>query len=171
MGANILDILTKEGRALARRILTGDVPLGERIFEFAVSRPNGRQAYLEISGRKLFVKNRFAGFQVAARDVTEQKELRELLVKAERLAAIGQVGIAMRHEINNPLTTVIGNTELLLDRFEGGERGEGELKKRLELILGNALRISEIVKRMQEIKQDKTVEYLKGVKMTDLTKE
>ena len=168
IGASIFDILTEEGRALARRILAGEVPLGERIFEFAVNRPNGRQAYLEISGRKLVVKNRAAGFQFAARDVTEQKELRELLVKAERLAAIGQVGIAMRHEINNPLTTVIGNTELLLDRFEGGE---GDLKKRLELILSNALRISEIVKRMQEIKQDKTVEYLKGVKMTDLTKE
>ncbi len=167
-GTNFLDLLNEEGRALARRILAGEVPLGERIFEFAVSRPNGRQAYLEISGRRLIVKKRAAGFQFAARDVTEQKELRELLVKAERLAAIGQVGIAMRHEINNPLTTVIGNTELLLDRLEGGE---GELKKRLDLILSNALRISEIVKRMQEIKQDKTVEYLKGVKMTDLTKE
>jgi two-component system NtrC family sensor kinase len=168
IGMSILDILTEEGRALARRILAGEVPLGERIFEFAVSRLNGRQAYLEISGRRLVVKNLTAGFQFAARDVTEKKELRDLLVKAERLAAIGQVGIAMRHEINNPLTTVIGNTELLLDRFEGGE---GELKKRLELILSNALRISEIVKRMQEIRRDKTVEYLKGVKMTDLTKE
>lgn len=112
--------------------------------------------------------NKPVGMQFAARDVTEQKGLRALLVKAERLAAIGQVGIAMRHEINNPLTTIIGNTELLLDRLEGAE---GELKKRLEVVLDNALRISEIVKRLQGIRQDKTIEYLKGVKMTDLTKE
>jgi len=49
------------------------------------------------------VKNRFAGIPGRRADETEQKELRELLVKAERLAAIGQGRIAMRHEINNPL--------------------------------------------------------------------
>jgi PAS domain S-box-containing protein len=168
IGTSVLGLLTDEGRELVRRILVGEVPLGERFFEFTVSRPGGRPAILEISGRKLAGKDRTAGFQFAARDVTEQKNLRELLVKAERLAAIGQVGIAMRHEINNPLTTVIGNIELLLDRLSGSE---GDLKKRLELVLKNTLRISEIVKRMQEIKQDKTVEYLKGVRMTDLTKE
>ncbi len=50
--------------------------------------------------------------------MTERKNLRELLVKAERLGAIGQVGVAVRHEINNPLTTVIGNIELLIERYE-----------------------------------------------------
>ena len=168
IGSSFIDLLNEEDGALARRILAGTVPLGERIFELAVKRPDGKQAILEVSGRQLVLHYRTTGFQFAARDVTEQKELRELLVKAERLAAIGQIGIAMRHEINNPLTTVIGNTELLMDRIEGEG---GDMKKRLELILNNALRISEIVKRMQELKSDKTVEYRKGVKMTDLGKE
>lgn len=168
IGSSLLDLLTDEGKALARRILAGGVPLGERVFEFEVARPGGAQAFLEISGRSILIKGRTAGFQFAARDVTEQKELRELLVKAERLAAIGQVGIAMRHEINNPLTTIIGNTELLLDRVA---EQEGDLKKRLELVLDNALRIAEIVKRLQDIKQERVVDYRKGVKMTDLTKD
>jgi len=30
------------------------------------------------------------------------------LVRAERLAAIGEIGLAIRHEINNPLGTIIG---------------------------------------------------------------
>jgi signal transduction histidine kinase len=71
----------------------------------------------------------------------------------------------MRHEINNPLTTVIGNAELLLERYE--EAGS-DLKKRLELILENAVRIAEILKRLQDIKRVRTVEYVEGVKMTDL---
>jgi two-component system NtrC family sensor kinase len=104
------------------------------------------------------------GFQMAARDVTEQKSLRELLLQAERLSAIGQIGIAVRHEINNPLTTVIGNAELLLERPEA----DGDLRKRLELILDNALRIAEIVKRLQEIKKERTIDYVRGTKMTDL---
>jgi len=168
IGKSVFGILTDEGKALAKGILSGAVPMSDRIFEFEAKRPDGTLAPLEISGRSIFLMNKPVGLQFAARDVTEQKGLRALLVKAERLAAIGQVGIAMRHEINNPLTTIIGNTELLLDRIEGTE---GELKKRLEIVLDNALRISEIVKRLQEIKKDKTVEYLKGVIMTDLTKE
>jgi two-component system NtrC family sensor kinase len=168
IGKSIFDVMTDEGRAMAKRILSGEIPMGDRIFEFEAKRSDGTFAPLEIGGRSILLMNKPVGLQLAARDVTEQKGLREQLVKAERLAAIGQVGITMRHEINNPLTTIIGNTELLLDRLEGSE---GELKKRLEVVLDNALRISEIVKRLQGMKQDKTIEYLKGVKMTDLTKE
>lgn len=168
IGMNVLEILTDEGRALASRILRGLEPLEEKIFEFEVRKDDGSRAFLEISGRSIYWMNKPVGFQVAGRDVTEQKNLRELLVKAERLAAIGQVGIAMRHEINNPLTTIIGNIELLLDRLGGAEDDE-ETKRRLEMALDNALRISEIMKRLQALKEERTIEYLKGVKMTDLT--
>ena len=88
-----------------------------------------------------------------------------MLVKAERVGAIGQVGVAVRHEINNPLTTVIGNIELLMERYEDKDK---ELVARLETILNNALRIAETVKRLEGIKKETTVDYLKGVKMTDL---
>jgi two-component system NtrC family sensor kinase len=135
------------------------------MIEFEVVKKDGSHAFIEVSARKMFRGRQSAGFQVSARDVTERKNLRELLVKAERLGAIGQVGIAVRHEINNPLTTVIGNTELLIERYENTDP---DLKARLDMILNNALRIAEIVKRLEGIKQDKVVEYLKGVTMTDL---
>lgn len=165
IGMNFLDLLTDEGRALLRKILTGGEPLADRMHEVEVPRSNGRTSFLEISGRSLFQMNKPAGFHIAARDVTEQKGLRELVVQAERLAAIGQLVVTVRHEINNPLTTVIGNVELLIDRYG---QGEGDLKKRLETVLDNAVRISEIVKRLQEIKQVKAIDYVNGVKMTDL---
>jgi PAS domain S-box-containing protein len=165
LGANVLEFVTEDGKALGRRILSGELPVADRVFEFEVRRPGGGRAFVEVTGRSLFVKDRPVGFQVSARDVTEQKNLRELLVQAERLAAIGQLGIAMRHEINNPLTTVIGNAELLIDRHGG--RGD-DLPRRLQLILDNALRIAEILKRLQDIRQDRTVEYVEGLRMTDL---
>jgi C4-dicarboxylate-specific signal transduction histidine kinase len=137
------------------------------LFAPAFGRDDGSHAFVEVSAREMRKDQKPVGFQISARDVTEQKQLREMLVKAERLAAIGQVGIAVRHEINNPLTTVIGNIELILDRH--GEMPE-DLKTRLQAVLENALRIAEIVKRLHEIKHEKTVEYVDGVKMTDLKK-
>jgi PAS domain S-box-containing protein len=167
VGTNCLEFLNEEGKELMRRILTGREELAGRIFELAVIRPNGTSTFVEVSVRSIVYRNRPVGFQISARDVTEQKNLRELLVRAERLAAIGQVVVTVRHEINNPLTTVIGNAELLIERQE---QSDSDLKRRLDLILENALRISEIVKRLQGIKEDRTIEYVKGVKMTDLGK-
>jgi two-component system NtrC family sensor kinase len=164
-GESVLDFLTSEGADAAKRVLAGEHKSTNRMIEFEVVKKDGSHAFIEVSARKMFRGRQAAGFQVSARDVTERKNLRELLVKAERLGAIGQVGIAVRHEINNPLTTVIGNTELLIERYENTDP---DLKARLDMILNNALRIAEIVKRLEGIKQDKVVEYLKGVTMTDL---
>jgi two-component system NtrC family sensor kinase len=165
VGRNVAEFFAGAGKEQTLRILAGELPLADRVYEFEVVKADGNRAFLEISGRSLFLQGRPVGFQMAARDVTEQKTLRELLVQAERLAAIGQIGIAMRHEINNPLTTVIGNAELLLERYESAG---SDLKKRLELIVENSVRIANILKRLQDMKQDRTVEYVKGVKMTDL---
>ncbi|HXX62610.1 MAG TPA: PAS domain S-box protein, partial [Bacteroidota bacterium] len=165
VGKSVLDFLTPEGAETAKRALAGEGVSASRMIEFEVMKKDGSRAFIEVSARKLFKGWQAAGYQVSARDVTEQKNLRELLVKAERLGAIGQVGIAVRHEVNNPLTTIIGNAELLIERYENADE---DLKARLEMILSNALRISEIVKRLEDIKRDKVVDYLKGVKMTDL---
>ena len=164
-GKSILDFLTPEDVERAKEMLAGKRTGGLSRTEFEIIKRDGTRAFIEVNVRKIMKDGEPAGFQVSARDMTERKNLRELLVKAERLGAIGQVGVAVRHEINNPLTTVIGNIELLIERYEDKDK---ELTTRLGTILNNALRIGEIVKRLQGIKQEKVVDYLKGVKMTDL---
>jgi len=164
-GRSVYDFLTEAGAALVRRVLTGDPRERRQTFELEIKKGDGSRAFVEVSGRRISRDRTVTGFQVAVRDVTEQKRLREMLLEAERIAAVCQLGIAVRHEINNPLTTVIGNAELLLER--AGE-GDAELQKRLDVILNNALRIAEIVKQLEGIKKDKVVEYLEGVKMTDI---
>ncbi len=168
VGKSVFDFLTPEGSERVKRLLAGKELSEEGGLpwtEIEIVRPDGSRAFIEASARRIMQDGHTVSFQVSARDMTERKNLRELLVKAERLGAIGQVGVAVRHEINNPLTTVIGNIELLIERY--GSR-DPDLAARLGTILDNALRISEIVKRLQDIKQEKVVDYLKGVKMTDL---
>ncbi|MFB0556948.1 MAG: PAS domain S-box protein [Dehalococcoidia bacterium] len=49
-------------------------------------------------------------------DITERKKLQEQLMLTDRLASIGQLASGIAHELNNPLTSVIGFSELLLER-------------------------------------------------------
>ena len=168
IGKSVLDFLTPEASGTAKRMLDGDGVTARQVIEFEVIKRDGSRAFIELSARKLMKQPTASGYQVSARDMTEQKLLREKLMQAERLGAIGEIVITVRHEINNPLTTVIGNIELLIERYGGTDR---DLAARLETILSNALRIAEIVKQLQAIKRDKAIEYVKGVTMTDLKQE
>jgi PAS domain S-box-containing protein len=168
VGKSVLDFLTPEASGTAKRMLGGDGVSSRQVIEFEVIKRDGSRAFIELSARKLMKLRTASGYQVSARDMTEQKLLREKLLRAERLGAIGEIVITVRHEINNPLTTVIGNIELLIERYGGTDR---DLEARLETILSNALRIAEIVKQLQAIKRDKAIEYVKGVTMTDLKQE
>ena len=46
-----------------------------------------------------------------------QQEAENRLVQAAKLAAVGEMAAGIAHELNNPLTTVAGFTELILDEM------------------------------------------------------
>jgi DNA-binding response OmpR family regulator len=90
------------------------------------------------------------------------------LVRSERLAAIGEIGLAIRHEINNPLGTILGCAQLLLTQ---AETLPPEVKRKLETISRASVRIRDVVRRLEDLREDRTVEYIPGVSMTDLAPE
>lgn len=87
------------------------------------------------------------------------------LVRSERLAAIGEIGLAIRHEINNPLGTILGFTDLLLS--QAGNLSQ-DVQRKLEAVRRASLRIRDVVRRLEGLQVDRTVEYVPGVPMTDL---
>ena len=92
-------------------------------------------------------------------------ETQERLIRSERLAAIGEIGLAIRHEINNPLGTILGFVDLLLAeeaRFPDAAR------KKLDAIRRATIRIRDVVRRLEDV-EDRSVEYVPGLQMTDLS--
>lgn len=50
---------------------------------------------------------------IIARDITEPRLLREQVLQSEKMAAMGQLISGVAHELNNPLTAVMGYSELM----------------------------------------------------------
>jgi DNA-binding response OmpR family regulator len=107
---------------------------------------------------------------VAERRITQNAARRcaeEELSKARFLSGIGEATLALQHEINNPLSALLGNTELMIMDLED----KGERNELLDVIHEQALRIAEVVRRLRRLKKPESVEYVGGAKMLNLWKE
>ena len=89
----------------------------------------------------------------------------EQLVRSQRLAAIGEIGLAIRHEINNPLGSILGFVDLLIAQ---GDPFPENARRKLDAIRRATIRIRDVVRRLEDIQDDRTVEYVQGIQMTDL---
>lgn len=88
-------------------------------------------------------------------------------LRSERLAAIGEMTVTLRHEMNNPLAAALGEVELMLD----GEPIPAPVEESLRAIRTALLRIRDILKQMGDLRRGIRTEYLAGVGMIDLQAE
>jgi PAS domain S-box-containing protein len=88
-------------------------------------------------------KGEVIGSIMVARDVTKQKRMEEQLIVTNRLASIGELSSGIAHELNNPLTSVIGFSQLLMQ----GDVPDN-MKENLATIYEEAQRAAVIVKNL-----------------------
>jgi PAS domain S-box-containing protein len=77
------------------------------------------------------------------RDITEELKLRDQLVHSERLSAIGELVAGVAHEINNPLQTIVGSVELMME-----DRPQPAVRRDLEVVRREAARAGQIVRNL-----------------------
>ena len=111
----------KEVRALFEAIISGQCPRGS--IEYRIERKDGEMRLFRATASPCSTRSgRIEGVIAAARDITESKRMEQQLIQTERLAAMGQMIAGVAHELNNPLTAVLGVTELLRETDHGSCR-------------------------------------------------
>ena len=73
-----------------------------------------------------------------------QRSAENRLIQAAKLAAVGEMAAGIAHELNNPLTSVTGFAELVLEEMPEGS----ESRKDLETVMREALRARDVVRRL-----------------------
>ncbi|GAB4488946.1 MAG: hypothetical protein OHK0031_12740 [Anaerolineales bacterium] len=92
--------------------------------------------------------------------ITAQREAEARLVQAAKLAAVGEMAAGVAHELNNPLTSVVGFTELSLDALPPDSPVRGDL----DLVLREAQRARSVVRRLLDFaRQGETVRVLADI--------
>jgi DNA-binding response OmpR family regulator len=95
------------------------------------------------------------------------EEAQQSLIRTQRRAAIGEIVVALSHEINNPLMALQAQLDLLrLDEAALPPGGKAALAQaRMQFI-----RIAELLKRLRELDHEATTTYVGGTRMTDFAR-
>ncbi len=124
-----------------------DVSSGRRLFgfcEYEASHRDGSMRTMRASASPLFdAESKVNGVIVSVRDITVEKKLEQQIIQSERLAAMGQMIGGFAHELNNPLTSILGVAELLQDADVLDSS-----RKQLIMLQQQARRATEIVQNL-----------------------
>ncbi|MBW2248400.1 MAG: response regulator, partial [Deltaproteobacteria bacterium] len=87
---------------------------------------------------------------IILKDVTQRKRMEAQLQHAQRMEAIGTLAAGVAHEINNPISGIMGYAEILKERYHEQGRDEDIPSK----IIKESDRIAEIVKNLLSFAKD-----------------
>ncbi len=150
LGRPLVDLHPAQERERARRQLEGTLLTGAGpSVELSLLRSSGAPLAVEVTSSILRHGERIV-VQWFCRDVSERlrarrekEDLQALLLQTEKLSALGQLISGVAHELNNPLTGVIGYSQLL-----ASQECEDKIKRGLERVYAEARRCHRIVQNL-----------------------
>ena len=144
MGKKIseLDDHPPELAALYHEVVSGKEAFASA--EYGARHRDGTWRTMRAAGSRLVdAEGKTSGVIISVRDITVERKLEQQVVQSERLAAMGAMIGGVAHELNNPLTSIMGVSELLQDT----ETNEVS-RKQLAMLQQQARRAAEIVQNL-----------------------
>ena len=115
---------------------------GRKGRELILRRPDEREVEIHLVTAPIHDDaGTLTGHVYLGRDVTDLRRAEKSLAQAERLSSLGEVVAGVAHELNNPLSAVLGYAQLL----SGAESERGDLNRDLGRIVESARRCQKIV--------------------------
>ena len=151
--AEVGDRAAAEHLAALRNVLEGR----ETRCHFEYTEPAGmEQAWIEVSIEKL--RRPEGGAVITRTDISARKRAeREARVQQQQLthlgraAVLGQLSGAFAHELNQPLTSILGNAEAALRLIDNGEADPVELREILSDVVQDDLRAAQVIDRLRAL--------------------
>lgn len=157
LGKDLHDVLAPERfrgahrNALPSFAATGRGAAVNRSLELVALRRDGTEIPIELSLASVMIHEQWYGIGII-RDLTAQKmeeqerrDFQRKMIHTDKLASIGTLAAGVAHEINNPLTVILGNLEMMSDLKDS------RYARSLEKINSSVRRITAIVKELRQL--------------------
>jgi len=152
VGINLLDFIPLNDKEKVLEIIVKDIFEQDlrQVNEFQILTKDGREIWINAVGARTELGGKPAGL-VSCVDITEQKRQRGQQMMIDRLASIGELAAGTAHELNNPLTSIIGFSQLLMEKDI-----PDDIREDLNFIYNEAQRTADVVKNLLTFAQKHT---------------
>jgi len=129
---------------------------------YAITRKDGAKRFVELAAYRdesieVWILN----------DVTNAIAAQENLVTTSKMASLGQMAGGLAHEINNPLTVILGNAEQIKAR----SRDNLDIRRKCDSIISTSWRIANIVLALRRFARDEDLTQRKPVFLSEIIKD
>jgi PAS domain S-box-containing protein len=178
LGADVYDLIPEEHRArfieFNNRICSGEK--GDLVFEMLGMK--GARRWMETYAAPYKLTNGETAHIAITNDITKKVEAEQqilhqnlALASSARLASLGQFVGGIAHEINNPLSVILGKLTLLEMKLEKDSIEKAEILSELGKVINTTERISDIINNLKTFSRDPQRDALEKVPLASIVKD
>jgi len=165
LGRNVFQVFAKQPRRRIEEEFVDVFRTGQIVSLEQESWIDGSKKYWKISKIPMRVDNAEVTHVITVgEDVTEQKQMNDAVIHAEKLASIGRLAAGVVHELNNPLATIAACAEALKARLDNLQDPEmqTDFTEYLDIVREEAFRCKTINNSLLDFSHQRQTEKMSG---------